>query len=76
MLNIWRRFGDLVKPAHQEIVTVVQVLGNSTVRATTVGGGQVTLRCNIEVAVNDRVFAAAGEVKGKAPNLEYHEIEI
>lgn len=76
MLNIWRRFGDLLRPAHQEVVTIVQIVGNGTVRASTAGGGQVVLRCNIDLAVNDRVFAAAGEVKSKAPDLPYHEIEV
>ncbi len=75
-INVWRRFGDLIKPPTEEVVTVTTVHGDGTVTATTVGGGAVWLRCAIEVTAGDRAFAAAGEVRGVAPDLPYFEIEI
>ena len=75
-LNIWRRFGDLIKPPQQEVVTVTQIAGAGVVVASTVGGGTVRLRCGIEVAIGDKVFAAGGEVKSKAASLPYYELEI
>ena len=75
-INVWRRFGDLIKPPTEEVVTVTTVHGDGTVTATTVGGGAVRLRCAIEVTVGDKAFAAAGEVRGVAPVLSYFEIEV
>lgn len=74
--NLWRRFGDLIKPPPEEVATVTQLNGDGTVTANTLGGGAVRLRCAIDMAVGDRVFFAAGEVRAKAPSLPYHELEI
>ena len=30
----------------------------------------------IELAIGDKAFAAAGEVRAKAPSLPYHELEV
>ena len=75
-INVWRRFGDLIRPPSEQVVTITTVHGDGTVTATTVGGGAVRLRCAIEVTVGDKAFAAAGEVRGQAPSLPYFEIEI
>ena len=75
-INVWRRFGDLIKPPAEEVVTIATVHGDGTVTATTVGGGAVRLRCAIEVTAGDKAFASAGEVRGVAPDLPYFEIEI
>lgn len=75
-LNIWRRFGDLIRPPHQEIVTVTRIVGAGVIEASTVGGGTVRLRCGIEVAPGDKVFAAGSEAKSKAASLPYYELEI
>ena len=75
-INVWRRFGDLIKPPAEEVVTVTTVHDDGTVTATTVGGGAVGLRCAIEVTAGDKAFASAGEVRGKAPSLPYFEVEI
>jgi hypothetical protein len=41
------------------------------------GGGVVRLRTGgIDVAVDDKAFAAGGELRDKAPNLPYYEIEV
>lgn len=74
--NLWRRFGELIKPPSEEVVTITHVHGDGTVSATTVGGGGVRLRCAIEIAIGDKAFAAAGQVRAKAPSLPYYELEI
>ena len=74
--NLWRRFGELIKPPSEEIVTISQMHGDGTVGATTVSGGRVRLRSAIELAIGDKAFAAAGEVRAKAPSLPYHELEV
>ena len=74
--NLWRRFGELIKPPSEEVATVTLLNGDGTISANTLGGGSVRLRCAIEVVAGDRVFFAAGEVRAKAPSLPYHELEI
>lgn len=74
--NLWRRFGELIEPPAEEVVTISQMHGDGTVTATTVGGGAVRLRCSLEIEAGDKAFAAAGEVRAKAPSLPYHELEI
>ena len=74
--NLWRRFGDLIKPPQEEVVTITLINGDGTVNASTLGGGVVRLRCSIEIATGDKAFATAGEVRAKAPSLPYHELEI
>ena len=49
---------------------------DGTVTASTVGGGSVRLRCSLELVVGDKAVASGGEVRGKAPDLPYFEIEI
>ena len=75
-INVWRRFGDLIKPPSEQVVTITTVHGDGTVTATTAGGGAVRLRCAIEVTAGDKAFASGGEVRGVAPALSYFEIEI
>jgi hypothetical protein len=76
-LNIWRRFGDLIKPAPEEVATVTLVYGDGTVAARALGGGLMRVRCAVEgVAMGDQVFVAGGEVRGKAPALRAVELEI
>lgn len=74
--NLWRRFGELIKPPAEEVVTISIINGDGTVTATTLGGGSVRLRCAINIAPGDKAFAAASEVRAKAPSLPYHELEI
>ncbi len=74
--NLWRRFGDLIKPPGEEVATVTQLNGDGTVSANTLGGGAVRLRSSLELEIGDRVFFAAGEVRAKAPSLPYHELEV
>ena len=74
--NLWRRFGDLIKPANEEVVTISLVGGDGTVTATTLTGQNVRLRCAIDIEAGDRAFAAGGEVRAKAPSLTYHELEV
>lgn len=77
MLNIWRRFGDLIKPPAEEAATVELLYGDGTIAVRCLAGGLMRVRCALEgVAVGDRVFVAGGEVKGKAPQLRAVEIEI
>lgn len=76
-VNLWRRFGDLIKPAPQEVVTITALHDDGTVTATTMGGGVLRLRNAVSgLAVNDRAFAQAGEVKAKAPILPFYELEV
>lgn len=75
-INVWRRFGDLIKPPAEQVVTITTVHGDGTVTATTVGGGAVRLRSSVELIAGDKAFAREGEVRGKAPSLSYFEIEI
>jgi hypothetical protein len=75
-INLWRRFESLIKPAAEEVVTITAIHADGTVTATTMTGGTVRLRCAVEVVVGDKAFAAAGEVKGKAPDLTYYELEV
>lgn len=74
--NLWRRFGDLIKPPPQEVVTITLIYGDGTVQASTVAGGEIRLRCAIEVEVGDKALTAAGAVLGKVPDLPYYELEI
>lgn len=74
--NLWRRFGELIKPPPEEVATVTQLNGDGTINATTLGGGSVRLRSNIDLAIGERVFFTAGEVRAKAPSLPYHELEV
>ena len=74
--NLWRRFGDLIKPPPEEVATVTQLNGDGTISANTLGGGAVRLRSSIELEIGERVFFAAGEVRAKAPSLPYHELEV
>ncbi len=75
-INIWRRFEELIKPAAQEVAEITAIHTDGTVSATSMTGGAMRLRCAISVAVGDKVFVAAGEVKGKAPSLPYYEIDV
>ena len=75
-INLWRRFESLIKPAAEEVVTIQAVHADGTVTATTLTDGVMRLRCSIEVAVGDKAFAAAGEIRAKAPSLPYYELEI
>ncbi len=75
-INIWRRFEELIKPASEEVVEVTAVHADSTISVKTMTNGAMRLRCAIAVSVGDKVFAAAGEVRGKAPGLTYYEIEV
>lgn len=76
MLNIWRRFGDLIKPPAEEVATVTLLYGDGTIAVRTLGGGVMRVRCAVDVNMGDQVFVAAGEVRGKAPQLRAVEIEI
>lgn len=76
MLNIWKRFSTLIRPAPQEIMTVKQIVGNGTVVAETVSGGMVRLKCGINVNIDDKVLTQTGEVKSKTENLPYYEVEV
>ena len=73
--NIWRRFRDLVAEPAEEIVVIVSLAGGWAT-ATTLAGGTLRLRCALDVQPGDKVFAAAGEARAKAPNLPAYEIEI
>ncbi len=75
-INLWKRFEELIKPAAEEVVTITAVNADGTVTGTTLTGGVVRLRCAIDVSVDEKVFAAANEVKAKAPNLAYYELEV
>jgi hypothetical protein len=75
-INVWRRFGDLLKPPSEEVVTITLVNGDGTVTATTLTGQSVRLRCALDLTAGDKAFAAAGEVRGAAPSLTYHELEV
>ncbi len=75
-INIWRRFEELIKPAAQEVVEVTAVHADGTVSVKTMTNGAMRLRCAIAVTVGNKVFAAGGEVRGKAPSLPYYEIEV
>lgn len=74
--NLWRRFAELVQAPAEEVATVVAVGSNSTITATTLTGGVVRLRCAIDVSVGDKVFAGGGDVRAKAPDLDYYELEV
>ncbi len=75
-INIWRRFEELIKPAAEEVVTITAVNGDGTVTATTLTNGVLRLRCSIDVSPGDKAFAAAGEIRAKAPSLAYYELEV
>lgn len=75
--NIWRRFGNLIKPPAEEVVEVTAVNGNGTITGRTLTGGITRAKCALtDVALGERVFVAGGQVSGKAPNLPYYEVEI
>ncbi len=75
-INVWRRFEEMIKPAAEEVAEVTAVHADNTVSATSLTGGAMRLRCAISISVGDKVFAAGGEVRGKAPALPYYEIEV
>lgn len=75
-INLWRRFEQLIKPAAEEVVTITAIHADGTVTATTMTGGAMRLRCAITVAVDDKAFAADGEVRAVAPSLTYYELEV
>lgn len=75
-INIWRRFENLIKPAAEEVVIITAIHADGTVTATTMTGGTVRLRCAVEIEVGNKAFAAAGEVRAKAPALTYYELEV
>ncbi len=74
--NIWRRFGELIKPAAEEIVTVKGAAAEGVISAETLSGGTVRLRCAIDVQIGDKVIAAGGAVLAKAPDLPYFELMV
>lgn len=75
-INLWRRFNELIKPAGEEVVTVKVKHADGTITGETLTGETVRARCSFEVAVNEKIFVAGGEAKGKAPGLPYYELEI
>ncbi|PIE72300.1 MAG: hypothetical protein CSA20_08530 [Deltaproteobacteria bacterium] len=75
-LNIWRRFEELIAPAAEEVVTITAVHSDGTVTATSMTGNTIRLRSAVDISAGDKAFAAAGEVKARAPALIYYEIEV
>lgn len=75
-INLWRRFEELIKPAGEEVVTVKVKHTDGTITGETLTGEKVRIRCGFEVNVDERVFAAGGEARAKAPNLAYYEIGV
>jgi hypothetical protein len=75
-VNIWKRFEKLIEPAAEEVVKVTSVNSDGTVTGQTFSGGNIRVRCSIDVEVGDQVFVAAKSVTAKAPSLDYYEIEV
>jgi len=72
--NIWQQFKALIPDDVRVVATIIANNGNGTSQAELRDGSVITVKG--EVSVGEKVFIQDGEIKGAAPDLAQHEVEV
>jgi|Wag4MinimDraft_13_1082653.scaffolds.fasta_scaffold15321_2 hypothetical protein len=75
MINLWKKFNNLLPQDPLLIATVAAHNSDGTSTVTWPGGGQSTVQGQ-SVAVGSKAFVQSNRLQGQAPDLPSYEFEV